>query len=243
MKEITFNGKKYNTPTCWSDVTIKQVIQLDELSELMPDAILIALISAYVGIPVAELKSGNVKEVNDICTILGFIDTPYEPVAVNSFRFNGELYSTASDLTSHEFQDWLSIQTILYNNREHPVKGLARMLAVYCKKDGETLDDIDLGVREELFMGLPFTIAKSVESFFLHSLVAWKQATLLSLREEEMEKHILRSFDELSNTMKVRGQEYGFFSFTRIVIGIYRKYLMYLKRQLERYFSTTPSKP
>jgi hypothetical protein len=243
MKDYKFNEKTYQIPESWNEITIKQVIDLDELSDLMPDAQLIALISTYTGIPLDELKVSNLSEINEILSIMDFINTEYVPKPTNEFEFKGSKYSCLPDLREQEFQDWLSIQNILYANKDNPAKGLARMISVYCKKSGESLDDIDLNEREKLFMELPITDARSIESFFLANLHACNIITQLSLREPEMEKAILQSFNELSSTMKASAMQYGWYSPTKYAILIYQKYLLYLKKELEVSFRSTPTKP
>jgi hypothetical protein len=133
----------------------------------------------------------------------------------------------------------VSVQTILYRFKDVPVKGLARMIAVLCKKDGETLSDFNVDERERLFMGLPMSIGKDVEGFFLHSLRAYRSITLLYSVSVEQEELIRYKLQELRDIMKKREGQVGIFSFTRFRIMYYRMYLWYLSRELERYFSFT----
>lgn len=243
MKVIEFNENLYNIPEDWSEVTLRQVIDAQELSDLMPDAPLIAVMSAYTGIRVLELRESDVLKVQKILGVMGFLNVEYQSQPKNCFEFRGDLYSCLPDLAEQRFEDWLSIQTILYNNRENPVLGLSKMLGVYCKRSGETLDSINLDDREKLFMDLPFTVVKDVEGFFLANLSAWQQIIQLSSGEQELEKQILESFIEVSNIMKARAQGLGWYSPTRLVIGIYRYYLNYLRKELERSFNMLATKP
>jgi len=241
MKFINFNDSNYQCPEKWEEVTLRMILKVSELSELLPESPMIAIISGYVGIPVESIKSSNISKVNEIVSILSFISEPYVPVPTNEFTLYGKRYSTIPDLAETEFQDWLSIQTIMYNNKENPVRGLPRILAVYCKLPGEKLDDINMNERSELFMDLPITSAKDVEGFFLSSQLVWKQITQLFSKERELEQATLQHFNELSNIMKVSARGYGWYSPTKFLIGLYRLYLKYLKRDLEKSFSSTHS--
>lgn len=237
MKEITFNNKPYRIPESWEEITLKMVIDADRLSDLLPESPLIAIIGAYTDIPIEEIKSSDILTINEIVQIMSFINEPYVPVPMNDFVFEGISYGTKPDLTQQEFQDWLSIQTILYNNKEEPVKGLSRILAVYCKRDNETLDDINIDERAKLFERLPFTVVKNVECFFLNNLIAWSSVIQLYSKEQEMEEAILQRFNEVNDIMKQRSRELGWYSPTRWLIGIYRKYLLSIKKQLEKSFN------
>lgn len=238
MKTITFNNKKYQAPECWCDITIRMTMEVSKLDKLIPDAPLITIISSYTGIPVRELTTSKKDEVNEIIDILSFIYTAYTPTPRYEFEFKGEKFLCESDMMQQKFGDWVSLQTIIYKNKENPVDGLARMIAVLCKKEGESIDDLNVDEREEYFKDLPLTIAKDVESFFLHSQIAYKAISQLYLVEEEQKKSILLQLKELKNIMKLRKAQSGMFSRTRLLIGYYQIYLWYLTGLLEKSFNS-----
>lgn len=241
MKKIEFREKKYNCPTSWDDVTLKMTIECSKLSDLLPDAPIIAIMSAYMGIPIKELTTAKPLEVQDIIDNLDFIYTPYEPQMINQFEFQGEKYYAETDIVNQPFGDWVSIQTILFNYKENPVEGLPRMIAVLCKKDQETLDTINVDERALIFEDLPITSAKNIECFFLTNLNAYKRISQLSSMEADMENIIRSQVKELRLLMKQRKADSGGFSLTRLWIGYYQIYLWYFENQLERYFNSTHS--
>jgi hypothetical protein len=54
MKVIKFNEKEYQIPESWSgDNSSNGDLLADEYSDLLPDAPIISIISAYAGIPIA----------------------------------------------------------------------------------------------------------------------------------------------------------------------------------------------
>lgn len=242
MKEIVFNNKTYQCPTSWDEVTIEMLIKASELSEFLEDAPIIAIISAYTGIPVKELRVQNVNAVNSVVECLSFINAQYVPVPSTGFDFNGCRYECEADITNQKFEDWVSVQTCLFNYKDEQHRALPRLLAILCKKDGETLADFDLNHRTTEFMKLPMTKAKDVEGFFLHSLNAYKGLTLLSSMTNVQQELILHKVQELQNTMKRLKAHTGMFSGTRLLIGLYQIQMWWVKKQLEKSFNSEPIK-
>lgn len=238
-----FLKKVYNIPESWDDVSVDMVIKAQELSELMDEAPLIAIIHCYTGIPLKELKASNVKDVNDILETMAFIRKPYQPKASTSFEFDGSEYGCEEDLVNQKFEDWVSIQTTLYNFREEQYKALPKLLAILCKKKGEVLDDIDLEERTNLFRQLPITKAKNIEGFFLQKQEEYKVITQLYSIIKEGENIVLDKLEELKNTLKQRKAQTGIFSSTRLVIGIYQIYLKLVKKLLVKYYNSEHIKP
>ena len=238
MKEIQFNGKQYNCPTSWEDITIGMVIKVSEYEQLIEDAPIISIICGYLGINDKELKKSGVSEVQEIMETMDFIYTPYVPIPITRFKFGDVEYSINESLEEVEFQDWVSVQTILYQHRDNQALGLHKLIAVVCKRDGESLDDFKVEDRSQMFMELPFTTAKDIECFFLNSQIALNAITLLSSTIPEQEQLVLHKFNELNAIMKQRQVERGWYSPTGWLIGIYRLYLNSLKHRLELYFNS-----
>ena len=243
MKQITFNDKPYEVPTTWEDVTVGMAMQAAELSELLGEAPLIAIISAYTNIPLQQLKSDKSAQVHQIEQDMQFIYTSYVASPQTSFEHKGVTYSCSEDLIHQPFEDWVSVQTALFNYKARPELVLPRLVSIMCKKEGETLDDFELVDRQEIMKSLSLTKAKDIECFFLTTLQGYKSITLLSSTETELREIVLHKVNELQNTMKTRKAQSGTFSGTRLRIGIYQLQLWWVKRVLVKYFNYTPSKP
>ena len=237
MKRIQFNGKDYDIPQEWSDVNVGMLIKSSELAELLNDAPVVAIISAYTGIPIKELKSNKAVDVQDIMETMFFISKDYKPVPKTSFTLDGITYKCEEDIVNQKFEDWVSVQTALYNFGADRVRALPRILAIMCKKEGETLDDFNLDERTELFNRVSMTDAKDIEAFFLHLLQAYKSVTLLSSTQDVQKEIVLHKVQELSDTLKTHKGQTGIFSGTRLRIGIYQLQLLWVKKQLEKYFN------
>jgi hypothetical protein len=233
----------YRIPENWNEVTLGMLINCSELSDLLPEAPIISIVSAYCGIPVAELKSSKALEVQEILDIMTFIYEEYHPSPKNVFTFSGITYLAKEDLSDQSFEDWVSIQTIEYNYRNNPVKGLPKLLATYCKQESETLDSFNLKERSELFSLLPMTIARDIESFFLARQQAYKGLIQLSSIIQDQQSLILLKLQDLITTMKQRKAQSGIFSGMRLRIGIYLLQLRWVRKELLKYFNSTPIKP
>jgi hypothetical protein len=238
MKQIRFNNKDYSIPENWNEVNVGMVIKASELDELLPDAPVIAIMSAYTGIPVGELSKGKANEVSDILAIMDFIKDEYKPIPATRFTLDNIEYNCEEELTNQKFEDFVSIQTALFNYKEEPYRALPKLIAILCKRDNETLSDFDLTERTELMRKLPLTEAKNIEAFFLHSLNAYKALTLISSTQDIQKEIVLAKVQELKSTMKIHKGRTGIFSGMRFRIGIWQIQLWWVEKVLEKYFST-----
>lgn len=239
MIKVKFNKIDYNVPESWSEVLLEQVIKCQEISDLIPESPVVAIINAYTSIPILELKQSRIQKINEILDILVFLYTPYTPKLMNSFILNNIEYRAEPDISEMCFQDYISIQTILYNYRDNIVRALPRMLAVLAKKPDETLDDIDLDQRSSEFLKLPYSQAKDLEFFFTSAITSLEVVSRLSLTQKEQREVIMQQFLELNNTMKKRKERVGTSWLTKFQIGFWQIYLKYIKRDLEKSFNSS----
>ena len=242
MRTIEFNKVNYNIPESWQEVTVKMLIDSAQLSELLEDAPIIAIIASYTGIPLREIRLDKSGEIQKIMGILDFIGKPYMPVAKTTFVHQGVQYNCAEDLLQQNFEDWVSVQTTMYNNREQQEKALPRLIAILCKKEGETLDDFDLNERSTIMETLPMTDAKDIEAFFLHSLTAYNAVMLSYSTIKELETLAYNKVIELQSTMKTRKAQSGTSFGMKLRIGYYQIAMWWVKCRLEKYFNLEHSK-
>lgn len=240
-----FNNKDYSIPTEWSDITVKMVIDSNQLIDILEDAPTIVVLSTYTGIPLKELKLSKKFEVEEILSTMAFIAEDYKPVPRTEFIFNDEKYSCELDIVDQNFEDWVSIQTCLSNTKAEPYRALPRLLAIYCKKDGETLSDFNLDERSKLFEGVSITIAKDIEAFFLTSLVAYKSVMWAYSTQDIQKELMLDKLNELRNTLKQQKVHSGMSFGMRLRIGYYQICLWWVRNRLVKYYnleSTSNSK-
>lgn len=237
MKTIKFNNKEYQIPQAWDEVTLGMVIKATELDELLPDAPIITVLSAYTGIPVRDLKTSKTTEVQEILAIMSFITEEYKPIPKTSFTLDNIVYSCEDDLLNQKFEDFVSVETALYNYREEPARALPRLLAILCKRDKETLDDFKIDERASLMYGVKLTDAKDIEAFFLHSARSYKVISLLYSTQDLQKELVFHKIKELQDIMKKRKAQSGIFSGTRFRIGYFQIVLWWVKNRLEKYFN------
>ena len=237
MKIVKFNEKEYNIPENWSEVTLGMVIRADEYSMELEGLSLIAIIAGYTGIPIGELRVSNLNKIREIVEILGFIYKEYKGNPRNSFEYKGEEYRCFDDLQEISFEEWVSVQAVLYNHRENPVRSLSMLMSILFKKEGESLDSIDIEKRSRDFLELSYTIVKDCEGFFLASMKVYEGFGQLSSLVEVQRSQVLVIMKELEGIMKRRAGQSGTSWLTRLVIGVYRRYIKYLRRDWERSFN------
>ena len=241
MRKITYNEKVYNIPTDWNEITIRQHLAAEDLAkELGKELEFMAIVSAYTDIPIGLIKKGMTQEMHEIMQSLEFLTQDYKPNPITKFLFKKEEYFIEPYLVNNQFQDWLTVQTILTNNEENPMHGIARVIAVIAKKKDETLDDFNLDEREELFKDLPMDIVKDIESFFLLNYQKSKMNMLLSSKEFQSD-YLLLKLSELRVLLKRQKRLHGRFSPTRWLIGIFMFYISLKEKALVKSFNSTQS--
>lgn len=243
MKEIQFNKRKYNIPQSWPEVTLRMVIETQRNLDLIPDAELVCVVSGYAGIPLEELKPAKVSQVNKIIKEMSFMYADYQPVMTNSFEFRDNTYAMEIQVQDIRFEDYISAQTILHNNRDNPCEGLPKLVATLCKLENETIDDFNLSERAEEFLDLEYCKVKDIETFFLRALNIYNQASQLSLTDSQTIELIRLQLKGLKVTMKQSEVLNGGTLLMKLRAMYFRMYLKYLERELEKYFSTILSSP
>jgi len=225
-------------PESWDECTLKMVMETQKIQELSPNAPIIAVISGYVGIPYNVLVKSKATEVQELLEGLTFIYDDYVPVPVNSFTYNGEKYECDDDILNIRFDQWVSLETVLHNYKDNPIEGLPKMIASLFMKPQENIDDFDLNERAQLFHGLPFTVARDLEGFFLHSRLALEETTQLYSIIKEQERLVPIQLKEVLSILSKRKEQSTTSWRTKRVIGIYQKYLKSLQKGWEKSYSS-----
>lgn len=96
---------------------------------------------------------------------LSFCSTPLNNKPVYEFELHDIKYKVLPTLLKAEFQDFLSIETILDNYKGKEYQALPYIIAVLAKRENETLDKYDLQERMKIFLDLPLTTANAIYLF------------------------------------------------------------------------------
>lgn len=236
MKTFKFKNNNYNVPTVWDEVTLKQQVEVSKIASKEQHIKQIALVAAYTGIDIHELKKTNIKELQPLFNLIKFVseELPTEPI--ERFEYKGEEYNITDTLLNAEFQDFISLENIVKEYGDKEYEALPLMVAILAKKDGESLDDYDIMERAKHFEDLPITIANRLKVFF-YLLV--NQSSINSDVYSNLNEVILKRINECKDTMKKQG---GKGLRTRLYNGTLLKYTTYIEKGWNKYYTSLQSK-
>ena len=180
MKTIQFLNKNYECPTAWNEITIRKQIEVGELADTQSYVKSLGVISAYIGIPIAELKTAKTEDVIDIMANLNFINDSISIEPLSEFNYNGKTYNVNETILKQEFQDYVAAQTAIAEYKDTNWKLLSYLTAIMAKQSGESLDDFDVNERAEQFLDLDVETCNRVSAFFLTSQKALELISVLS---------------------------------------------------------------
>lgn len=243
MKTLMWKDRKIDIPTKWEEITLKQQIQVSTDSEQYTNETTkkLALISGYCGIPVQEIKRATPDEVAPLFQHMKFLAEPIPEKPLMEFEFRGEKYYVIQNLAKQEFQDFISLEAALSNENNDTYKALPTIIAIMAKRkkaNGETesLDDYDVEERAKVFEELPISIANGIGVFFYHNV---KVSTMASQLFSKPEKGIAMKVREVENSLN---RSAGGGLLHRLLRGILKIYLRFLKRNVKSLLGSTPSK-
>lgn len=256
MVHVNLNGITYDIPTTWDDVTVQKQMKVEELSSnhseegsLASDLKKqIAVISGYCGIPVDVVRTMQFGQMKDILGHLKFITIPLDTSPISKFEHRGIKYSVIPSLLKSEFQDFISLESVLEMKKNRLHEALPLIISILAKrevlngsnqlaKQYESLSDFDIEERAKTFMDLPITIASKLQSFFLTS------GKLQSIGSEQLlqaqNQLITAQIESILTTPKPQNTG-GWL--TRLLRGTLRLYLRFLKRNWKRLYYGLPLK-
>lgn len=242
-KIITFKNKQYSVPSSWDEITLRQQLEVSRANDEFKTDVTkhLSLIAGYTGVPVDIIRKSTPQEVAPLFKHLTFINEPIPDKPVMEFEFKGHHYTVVKNLMEQEFQDYISMEIALQNNKEHTYEALPLLMAIMCKRkkeDGtlESLDDYDLNERAEEFLDVPISIANGLMVFFYQ---LEKNYRMLSLLSSHQDKAILMRANEVENTLK---EQDGKGLLYKLLIFLMRIYLKSLKEGVMKSSNTTQSK-
>lgn len=244
MKTIQFNKEKYNIPTSWDDVSLRMQMEVSTISHQEKYIRTLGLLAGYTGIPVEDLKTAKVNELERVMKHLAFIadEIPAEPVM--EFDYKGQHYTVPPTMLEQEFQDYVAIQTAIAEHQNNQWLVTPFILAVMCKRgDGEeSIDDFDIRQRAKEFEDIPIRIANGVASFFLSNLLAYK-SIMMSSSPEVLTETVYAKINELNLSLSQLRKQRGGNLLIRLWVMTLRKYTKYLSKNWEKSFNLQQSKP
>jgi len=236
MKTIEFKDKKYQVPESWDEVTLKQQIEVSKIAKNQKHIQQIALVAGYTGIDIDVLKKTNIKELQPLFKKIEFVSSKIPDEPIERFTHNGVEYSVTPTLLRSEFQDFISLENIVKDFDEREYEALPIMIAILAKKDGESLDDFDIMERSKAFEDLSISTANRLKVFF-YLLV--NQSLSSSEGYSSLNQVLQKRIKEVKGSLK---KQDGKGLPTRLLRGISRKYIQYIEKAWNKYYTSLHSK-
>jgi hypothetical protein len=213
MKEVKLGEKKALVPEKWEEIkfskflefmnltksfkTPKEIEEMDLEDDMREFHITLEnlkvntkMVSFWTGVSEDELAMCDVDEVGLAIKDLSFLSTPYSPIRIENFVFEGEKYFLPKpDMSKQTFGTYVEAEQVEMNNaklKKGKIEVLPEQIAILCKKEGEThIDDDEVDKRAEHFRGLDMATIWDV-GFFLTRLESLLMISFLTLTKEQL---------------------------------------------------------
>lgn len=241
MKTIEFKGKEYQCPESWRDISLKMQVEAHNLSQNEKYVKAIGVLSAYTKIPVEDLKRAEKPLLMETMKHLAFINTPISDEPLFEFEYKGEKYNILESMTKNQFQDYVSLQTVVNMYKDDNWKQLSYIIAIMAKKQGETLDDYDIEERAKYFEDIDVETLTRVSAFFLKSKKALNLITVFS--SPQIQAILVEDkLNELKNIQNRLKAQRGGNLLIRLWIFVSKHWLRFYMRQWEKSYNSQHSK-
>lgn len=195
------SGENYSIPTSWDDIKLKTYLDVAKLKDVKEEEFKeLIIISHYTGIPLQTLKRMKLSDLNEIINDMSFLAKEIPEMAIEQFTISGETFHVMQSFLLEEAQDYFAVEAILQEANHDPMKALPKLLAVVCKKQGESLDDISIEKRQTFFLeNLSVQQAESLKVFFYQCASLFKINSLLYSNSDQI---IQKKVQEVETTLK-----------------------------------------
>jgi hypothetical protein len=202
MHTVELSNKQFLIPTTWDEITVERQLQVEELVRGNPDFKSLAIIAGYSDTPIGELKRMNFGHVKELFKHFAFVNEQLPADPIEHFEHNGNTYNVMPTLLKGESQDFISLETLLWDYKSNLYKALPRIIAILAKREGETLGSYDIKERSKEFESLPMTTAHRLYVFFClsESLSKIDSHKILEVKNQEL----IESLKSMKNILKKR---------------------------------------
>lgn len=178
MKQIELKGNPYNFPTSWDDITVRQLMEIEELNDESADMQKLSKIAAILlDVEKDEILSLEIDEfislINEVADVMSAKQTAkYQPY----ITLDGVSYKARSieEFSTREFTDF---DTLSADGK----KNLPMLLALIYHSEDEGADYVkETQEKAEKFLNLPASIAIEAVRFFSKELLRFVKNTLFS---------------------------------------------------------------
>ena len=140
MVIIELEGKEYNLPTGWNEISVKVFEEVVRLSGLYTEyesqvQYTLDIFSVLTGAPVESLKKMSRKSFDELSKRIDWINDEVEPSGKEEFVINGETWVPIKNLDSLEMGDAINLELIIKESNESNV--LSNILPLLIRKSKE----------------------------------------------------------------------------------------------------------
>lgn len=178
MKQIELKGKSYNFPTSWDDITVRQLMQIEELNDDSADMQKLSKIAAILlDVEKDEILALEIDEfislINEVADVMSAKQTAkYQ----SNITLDGVSYKAKSieEFSTREFTDFDTLSA-------EGKKNLPMLLALIYHYEDEGTDYVkETQDKAEKFLNLPASIAIEAVRFFSFELLKYVRSTVFS---------------------------------------------------------------
>ena len=197
MKQIQLKGKRYNFPTSWDDITVRQLMSIEELNDEAADMQKLSKIAAILlDVEKDEILQLEIDEfislINEVADVMSAKQTAkYQP----NITLDGVAYKAKNieEFSTREFTDF---DTLSADGK----KNLPMLLALIYHSENEDSDYVKVTQEKaEKFLNLPASIAIEAVRFFSFELLKYVKNTVFS---SEAAQEIMKKNPKIAEQMK-----------------------------------------
>jgi hypothetical protein len=177
--EVDGIEKQYNIPESWSEVTVGQAADIQNMAVengTNIEKIVKILTILTPGISQDEIFMMSPEQFNQVAEQLTFIKDEIDGDPVDSLVIEGEEYFLKKDFTKLTMGEIISVDTIMKQTNHDITKALPKMLCIFLRKKKENgeLESFKSNFmeREELFRSVIITDVAKLFTFFLSGEVS-----------------------------------------------------------------------
>lgn len=197
MRQIELKGKSYNLPTSWDDISVRQLMQIEELNDDSADMQKLSKIAAILlDVEKDEILALEIDEfislINEVADVMSSKQTAkYQP----NITLDGVAYKAKSieEFSTREFTDFDTLSA-------EGKKNLPMLLALIYHSENEGVEYIKVTQEKaEKFLNLPASIAIEAVRFFSFELLKFVRNTVFS---SEAAQEIMMKNPKIAEQMK-----------------------------------------
>ena len=186
MKKFELNGREFEMPTEWSEITLRHYVELTKLEEtkanfLLGELYLLKVIECLCGAEGGDLDDLTIDMVSDLSGSVGFLQQEPKWENTRNIKIGDIDYVFPADLNKLTMGEYISIKT-LQENTPSQAEAIPYIIAVILRpgklvKDEETgqerwvqdkFDANNIEWRKELFLKQPVFDLMGPVTFFLN---------------------------------------------------------------------------